>query len=679
MNTQMEKFLSLENFKLAYIRLKTAQRSEYKEFYYQDFKAFEAFFDNNINQLLHEVKENIYTPSTCEKYYIPKKKNLARPITLLNLLDQIVYQAIANVVADEMHPIMSRYFNINTFGNMFIHTKSENNIFFYEKWKIQWKRFNRNKKDAFSKGYVYSADFDIASFYDTIDHGILLSLLRKYGIDANLVSLLERCMASWTVSPTSKVEFQKSSGIPQGPISSALFAEIYLFSIDEEMRKQKSIQYTRYADDISIMASSEQDCRRMIVYLDLLARDLSLIPQSEKIEVSYIEDINKHINNVSARFSTIAKEYKKNDNSLSIRTHNKLKKQFLDTINSGEFNKTIIRFALFKLNKDDNIKKAIIENIKQLELYYDGIIYYFNRHFPSDSDFADHISAYLLGDTVLFQYNKALLFKNDMYLPFSERIFRNNFKDTQRFWIVQYQLLSWLKRNDRVALAVECYTGENYYIKRKINYLKLMSISDDELKRLFFERLIADASPMLSIHGLYLWSTHSWNLQIESEGNNGYSKRILEGNNQDYFTYTMNATYGISVPQRFLNSISSNIDIYNEAKNNLRDYISYREINPGLSLMCLDLLHNIFFDVLAEDKKYSIGDLGASLPQMQDDFPLAFSAFSKVHDMRNQRTFAHYKNKGGQPRMRISVTEYNRLLSDVRLNEAYAEFFEQFS
>ena len=47
--------------------------------------------------------------------------------------------------------------------------------------------------------------------------------------------------------------------------------------------------------------------------------------------------------------------------------------------------------------------------------------------------------------------------------------------------------------------------------------------------------------------------------------------------------------------------------------------------------------------------------------------------------MRNQRTFAHYKNKGGQPRTRISVTEYNRLLSDVRLNEAYAEFFEQFS
>ena len=62
MNTQMEKFLSLENVKLAYIRLKTAPRSEYKEFCYQDFVAFSAFFENKINRMLHKVRDQWCTP-----------------------------------------------------------------------------------------------------------------------------------------------------------------------------------------------------------------------------------------------------------------------------------------------------------------------------------------------------------------------------------------------------------------------------------------------------------------------------------------------------------------------------------------------------------------------------------------------------------------------------------------
>jgi len=135
MGEQYEKFLSIHNFELAYIRLKTKKRDRYKSFFYEDFEVFEFEFHENIERLCQDVHENIYNPQKTDKYYIPKENGLVRPITLLSLFDQIVYQAIANVIADHLYDRMSQYFNSTTFGNVFIRTSDNNAVFFFEKWK----------------------------------------------------------------------------------------------------------------------------------------------------------------------------------------------------------------------------------------------------------------------------------------------------------------------------------------------------------------------------------------------------------------------------------------------------------------------------------------------------------------------------------------------------------------
>ena len=430
MTGQFEKLISTDNLYLAYRRIKTSAVNEYKSFYRMDFRCFELYFDMNISQLQIEIAEGIFEPTRCEKYFVPKKRNLARPMTLLSLLDMIVYQALANVIADILHPYMMRFFNVNTFGNMFIKSDAENNHFFYEKWKQQWKRYNNQKVTAYEKGFEYCMEFDIASFYDTIDHEILFSILYKYGVDDKLIELLRKCLTAWTTAAVQWLNFPKKCGIPQGPVSSALFAEAYLFVLDEEMRKRKEISYFRYADNISIMAKTETDCKKMVVYLDLLARELALIPQSEKIKIIHIHEIKSHINDVTSRFSTISKEYSKQEKKLTDRTHKKLKKQFLKCFEDGDYNKTIIKFALYKLNEDEEVKQVLLQYIKELELFYDGVIYYFNKYFPEDVGFQNHIASYLLGETVLFQYNKLLLFKQYAQLSYDRTIFDNNFKAT---------------------------------------------------------------------------------------------------------------------------------------------------------------------------------------------------------------------------------------------------------
>lgn len=678
---KIDSFFSIENFTLAYQRIKTAVRSTYKEFYYDDFRYFEAFFNQNIEELLHEVKEGIYTPSACERYYMPKKKNLARPLTMLNLLDQIVYQAIANVCADAVYSLMSKYFNVNTFGNMFVHSSADNNIFFYERWKTQWKKFNQNKRKAYNDGYEYCTDFDIASFYDTIDHGILLSVLREYPIEETVIDLLAKCLSTWTTASTSNFLFKKTAGIPQGPTSSAFFAELYLFKLDEIMRKQEKVRYFRYADDISIMAKSEQECQKMIVYLDLIARDLSLIPQAEKITISRIDNIDAHIKGNTIKLSQIAREFKKNEGTINEKTHRHLKRQFLQCLeDDSKFDKSIVRFALFKLNDDDEIKDTIIKHISKLELFYDGVVFYFNRYFREDSPFDSYILQYLLGETVLFQYNKALLFRGYEHLPYDEKIFRSNFRESKPFWIVQYYLTSWLHRCGKDELAEEAYKGNNYYIRRQLNKYKAERLTSDA-RSLFVEDLVSSPDPLVAMQGLYymipllLFQQRSDNCP---DCNNNYVRRVLHGNASEYISYVINNLYRLEIPQRLLSFIQENDTIYTEAKQTLSDFLNNLNIDPSKSLMNLNLFNNILFDTIANDRGWK-GQFGKNMNQMEVDFPLACAAFTKINSERNQKTIAHYKDRNGNPRVRIKKKEYDELLESVNLAEAYGELFSAYS
>ena len=125
MGQQYDRFLSFENVELAFARIVRSPRNEHKGFYDRDIKAFEYKFEDNINQLINEIKNDMYEPQMTKRYYIPKSSGFVRPITLLNFLDYLVYQSLANIVADIMHEKVKDYFNVNTFGNIFKKTTDD--------------------------------------------------------------------------------------------------------------------------------------------------------------------------------------------------------------------------------------------------------------------------------------------------------------------------------------------------------------------------------------------------------------------------------------------------------------------------------------------------------------------------------------------------------------------------
>lgn len=387
---QRESFLSTENFQLAFRRLQTAPRNFYKELYYEDLQIFELLLESNIKSTLTEIEQDIFKPESSYKIFIPKKSNLVRPLSLLKFKDLLVYQAIINVIADVAYDNISPYYNNRIFGN-FYNTSKENEkdrIFFFKPWKQQWKKFEQRTISHYEDGYIFLSEFDIASFFDTIDHYILQQILEgTHGIDNFISTFLLNLLGAFT-NDFSHQKFEGKHGIPQGPIGSAFLADLYLLHLDLEVKNSRiNIRYIRYVDDIRIFSKDKITAQRSIAYLDLSARDLGLIPQASKILVRKIDDINRVIKHQKSKFSVISKEFKKGGR-LKSKTHRNLKERFLScfNLNSTEeyLDKTIIKFSLYKLNKDEDVKTVLINNFENLYIHFEDVLFYLKKHFSDD-------------------------------------------------------------------------------------------------------------------------------------------------------------------------------------------------------------------------------------------------------------------------------------------------------
>lgn len=670
--SQFDEFLCYDNFKLAFERLLRRKGDEYKNFYYDDFRILKFGIDENLKQLISDIKENIYRPQSPIKYYLPKHNNLVRPITILTTFDLIVYQAITNVIADKLYDKMSIYFNSSTFGNVFKTTHSEAPEFFYERWKTQWRRFNNEIEQQYRNGFEYCVKFDIASFYDIIDHNILCQILTENGIETELIVFLRKCLQVWATSETSEFQhYSKVCGIPQGPGCSAFFSEIYLFPLDKIMRARKQVKYFRYADDITIMTVSKYEGNQMILYLDLVARDLALIPQTEKVTIEHIDNIGRYINVLSEHFSKIAKRYKFHGN-IKTKDHNRLVKKIMECIKESRMNKTLARFALYKLNKDEKVKKLLLENETLFDMYFRGMIYYFNKYYPNDSDFLKFIDEYLNGHSTLYQYNKSIVFSEYETLPYSNKIKDNNINSSS--WLLHYRMIDWLLRNKKMDLIDFKYRDtNNYLIKRK--YIKLkMEVSDTDFRKEYLKSLMIEPTDsnnqnMLALFGYYLWNMYFPGEDITSdiENLNRYVKCHFTSDGPDYFVYNMRKIYGIIIKDSLVEKLQQKSKRYNEIKIDFQFFIDFKEFDADKSLQNLDLMHGLFLDTV----ELSFKDLSS----LKDVCPVTEKVFSKIHNMRCEQTSAHFLTKQHQIRNRITCKQYAKVLSEVCLADAYKELF----
>lgn len=273
---------SLKNLNLAWRRINTGTGHLYKRFFRPLYMAYEIAVDENLKDLRERLKGN-YEPNEPIRFYLPKPSGLQRPITLLSVEDQIVFQSIANIFAEKLRHRRVKIEYNTVYSNIL---QRKGSIYFVKDWHVSYHEFQEKIKVYYNANYKWVAHFDLAAFYDTICHKLLLNIAYPRS-KPDLVDTIRKYLSCWSSSRKSE---NHSHGLPQGALASDFLAECFLLPIDEALIKEK-IKYIRYCDDIRVFGQSERQVREEIIKLEIYFRERGLIPQGAKHAIKEAKSI----------------------------------------------------------------------------------------------------------------------------------------------------------------------------------------------------------------------------------------------------------------------------------------------------------------------------------------------------------------------------------------------------
>ena len=236
----LEAILYKDNFNRAYKRVKANKGKHGVD----GMTVEEAlpYLREHQKELTDRILRGKYTPSPVRRVEIPKPEGGVRKLGIPTVIDRIIQQAIAQ----QLMPIYEPLFIETSYGY----------------------RPNKSAKDAILKvkeyaeqGYTYAVMLDLSKYFDTLNHELLINLLRRNVKDERVIQLIKRYLKSGVME--NGVVMDTEEGSPQGGNLSPLLANIYLNEFDQEYIK-RGVPCIRYADDIVLLAKSRRASERLL-------------------------------------------------------------------------------------------------------------------------------------------------------------------------------------------------------------------------------------------------------------------------------------------------------------------------------------------------------------------------------------------------------------------------------
>ena len=180
----------------------------------------------------------------------------------------------------------------------------------------------RKVKEYAEQGYTHAVSLDLSKYFDTLNHTILLNLLRRDIKDERVIQMVKRYLKSGVME--NGVVIETEEGSPQGGNLSPLLANVYLNEFDQEYKK-RGVPCIRYADDIVLLAKSERAAQRLLgTSTKYLEGALKLKVNQEKSRVVSVFAIRN--------FKFLGFALGRNGKGIYVRVHPKSWKKFKSTL-----------------------------------------------------------------------------------------------------------------------------------------------------------------------------------------------------------------------------------------------------------------------------------------------------------------------------------------------------------
>ena len=186
----------------------------------------------NLKRLAQSLRKGTYHPRPLKEIDVPKNGLAVRPGSSLDIEDNIVFFAIAYLLAPIMDRVLPEnvfHFRVKKKGNRPHHDKLFNNespvlihkqlrkkLRIFEDWYEAWPEFVAEAQSIYKKeGFTIMVESDISAYFENISHPLLADTLRKSAPhQLHLINLLMEMLSVWTTP--SLTGFRPQRGIPQG-------------------------------------------------------------------------------------------------------------------------------------------------------------------------------------------------------------------------------------------------------------------------------------------------------------------------------------------------------------------------------------------------------------------------------------------------------------------------------
>ena len=229
---------------------------------------------DKLENLVSRMKREAYKPQATRRVYIDKPgSDKKRPLGISCYEDKLVEKAVAQILDIVYEPIFKDF----SYG--------------YRPGRNCHQAIKKVIEEVQNNKVNYVVEADIRSFFDTLNHDVLIQFLEHDIADKKFIGIIKRQLEAGIMEDGKYLDSE--AGTPQGGCASAILANVYLHYVldlwfEAAVQKEKfrgEAYLTRYADDFVACFQYKDDAEKFYrsVGIRMEKFDLTIAPEKTRI------------------------------------------------------------------------------------------------------------------------------------------------------------------------------------------------------------------------------------------------------------------------------------------------------------------------------------------------------------------------------------------------------------